>query len=375
MIRNCGALFAMLRAEGLTFALLSGDRAGTTLADLGYDSPAMLTPSHTIEFDRRVTGRRPWLDQIAFGAELAIADQLRAVERFTPKLVITTKHWLSVPSVADHVGLPWLSYLTDGLAQLLPAVSPITARERDEHWRALDGALARARLRLVGRSIAEILSSPFGNLARGFPEITDAEVGDARPAVPTLHLGGFTEDTSISFDRSALTKPWDVFASFGTNCYDLELHRQVAKACADCGAELLLATRHFTADEIARGVRTTRVLPFVPTAIGAAGARIVVHHGGYGTMMATYLAGRPQLVVPVNVESAMQGVHAEAVQRLGVGAVLATPRDAAGIERTIAALLDDSERAHRAELLAIRLRDTEAGLVHQARSSVRHLAA
>jgi len=91
-------------------------------------------------------------------------------------------------------------------------------------------------------------------------------------------------------------------------------------------------------------------------------ARLVIHHGGLSTAIAALLAGTPQMILPWNLEHL---VTARAIEAAGAGhAVPAEGIDAAKLTHAIRRLVDDRDRAARAEAAATRLDlgDPEAGI-------------
>ena len=103
-------------------------------------------------------------------------------------------------------------------------------------------------------------------------------------------------------------------------------------------------------------------------------ARLVVHHGGLSTAVAAVMAGTPQLILPWNLEHL---VTARAVEATGAATIVPGDRmDAQSLANAIRRLVDDRQRAARAEAAAatIELGDPEDGVTAVV-DTVRGLAA
>ena len=105
------------------------------------------------------------------------------------------------------------------------------------------------------------------------------------------------------------------------------MYRAALEALAGLPVRVLAATgRDADLTELQGLPGNVRVEQWVPQADVLGHARLVVHHGGYGTLLDAVAAGVPQIAVPLF--SADQFDNAARIGELGLG--LSVPRDLGG---------------------------------------------
>jgi UDP:flavonoid glycosyltransferase YjiC (YdhE family) len=143
-----------------------------------------------------------------------------------------------------------------------------------------------------------------------------------------------------------------------------EVYAAVWEACESLGwrAALIGAPE----GSVPAGDERLCVVPYASYAAAFPRARVVVHHGGIGSLADASAAGRPQLVLPQGTD---QYDNAWRVRTLGVGDRCEKGKvTAARVARLLAAIDADAEVAARAEALAAAISQEEAGAEVAARA-------
>src|SRR5438445_4699522 len=113
--------------------------------------------------------------------------------------------------------------------------------------------------------------------------------------------------------------PPPVVVSLGSSAsLDPGLFEKLAEVIVEAGARAILLTGP-RPDELRFGHENLLAVPFAPSSYIFRRARMVVHHGGAGTLMAALAAGRAQLCLPRGFDQAW---WAERLAALGAGLVV-----------------------------------------------------
>ncbi|OLT35790.1 hypothetical protein BJF84_12730 [Rhodococcus sp. CUA-806] len=100
---------------------------------------------------------------------------------------------------------------------------------------------------------------------------------------------------------------------------------------------------------------SVRVLKFVDQPNVLAGADVVVHHGGTGTVLGALAAAIPQVVIP---QAADQFANAARIDELGIGRSVPAKSPSGAIAAAVADVLADTHAIRRLEEIATEIANT-----------------
>ncbi len=247
-------------------------------------------------------------------AERLARDVIELAERWTPDLILreTTEYGailagqaLGVPTAAVQVGSP--SLLSPSVvAEVRIALDEARARM----GLSTDPAGERLAAELVICIAPPDLHDPTVPLPRGLRSFRPAPLAGPESLPPELeHLGK--------------SRPL-VYATLGTvfnsAYYDLPFFPAVIDALRDMPLDLLVSVGP-GADPAALGRQPSnvRVASYAPQRAVMDRCRLVICHGGYGTVLDAVDAAVPLVVVPFGAD---QYINAESVERVGIGRMI-----------------------------------------------------
>lgn len=376
IVNHSVALSHLLADDGHTIHWITSPRSQPHLEQLGFPYDVTYLDSHDINFERGAPNRRPHLQQICDEEFLraSLADELALVEQQQPDLLIT-KHYYTIPMVAELRGLPFATYFTDGATYLIPEKHPHLKVSHADLTEQVDRVRGSYGLPPVTQPVPLCLESPWLNIVRGLPKIsalTDAEL--ARLPATTAFCGLLTFDGPDQ-ERIELPARGDrplIYITYGTVCYDLERYRLTLEAVADLDADVVLTTMHIDPRELGPLPPNTRTYRYVPNRVALDIADVIVHHGGHGTMLGALAAGTPQVVAPDNEVSTGQATHAQMVAALKSGVYV--PRSELRPERLRAAIVEALALRREAAALAPQLQQASARYQRELCARIRSLA-
>lgn len=341
-----------------------------------------------------ILGIRRIVRDMVDGTELIAREAPAALQAMGAEAVIADQMEPAAGLVAEHLGLPFVSFASAVPIEPEPAVPPpvvgwgydpsetgrgrIRGARRVERFlmRDLDTAIAMAaaRLGVARRRDPVACLSPLASLSQLVPGLDFPREG-----APVLHLVGpcrlpvgepaADHDLPVAGDRPL------VFVSLGTlQGGRADLLARIARACRAAGAETVVAhCGQLTAAEAA-AIPADHVAGFVDQRAIMRRAALVVTHAGVNTVLDAAAAGLPMLALPIAFD---QPGMAARIRHAGAGLVLnyrfATERR---LRRTIERLLGEAEfrRAAgrlRAEIASSRGAEQAADLVLKAVTSGR----
>lgn len=235
----------------------------------------------------------------AFAAELPAV-----IERWRPDIVLWDGTEFGTHVAAERAGVPHLPIMLGvrlGPAALSRLMGDVLARRRAAHGLSQD-----ERCEALFRHACVSLLPP-----EWLPPANTGPLPGERffHPVPTYRP-----------ERAEPERPL-VYLSLGTVFYATGGVMEALVAALGAGDWDLLAAIGRSRDPAEFGPQppNVRLVPFAPQRDVLASCALAVHHGGFSSTMECLAAGVPQLVVPLTAD---QSVHAEAVDRLGLGAVL-----------------------------------------------------
>lgn len=253
------------------------------------------------------------VDEVFAGADAraALPTMARLVDGLRPELVVREPAEFAGLVAAQARGIPSVS-VNIGLDAFLDHVLP-----------------ASGRLARLGLAEPEqvLVSEPRWTLLPAAIDVAPQVSVASQPQRFTAP-GELGTDTHLAWGDS----DWPlVYLTFGSVAASLGLYPVMYRAALEALADLpvrLLATTGTHADlaELQGLPDNVRVEQWVPQADVLNGARLVVHHGGYGTVLGALTAGVAQIAVPLF--SIDQFDNAARIGELGVG--LSVPRDLSG---------------------------------------------
>ena len=282
-------------------------------------------------------------DQQRFGFErlfsevrvdMAGPDAFARAGAFAPDLVVNEVADFVGPLVAARIGVP---NATVGVGLVL----------RDD-WLQLAAAgvaSAWAGAGLDAPSDAGVYRSLYLNQ---FPRSLQRPLPGAAPNVSDLRPVVFGADATLpgELDHLGRARPL-VYVTFGTMFGDLAALRTVVDGLAPLDADVLV-TVGYGIDPPALDIRhgNVAVRQFVPQGALLSRCRLVVTHGGAGSVLGPLAFGVPLVVIPMGAD---QQENAEQVAAVGAGRVIDPAQVQAEVVGQVArAVLGDEEIARRA---------------------------
>lgn len=310
-------------------------------------------------------GLRAFREHIRPAMSTILARVVEESMRWRPDVIVAHPKLLTVPVVAEHLGIPHLS------VELTPVVTPtgefpaagvlnrslgpwvnrLTYRAADLGARMFASDVQAAQRRL-GVSRTGRLPSPSGSLVAVSPTLLP------RPAdwPSTTHLTGDwprrprldAEKNGAVSDFLTDDSPF-VYAGFGSMSGGDAASRAEAilEGARLAGLRALLATGWGGLQPPHRCLGTdVLVVASVPHAMVLPQAAVAIHHGGAGTVHAAARAGTPSVLVPFLAD---QPFWARLLHRSGLtGPALHRDRlTAAGVQAAISDAIDRAPAVHR----------------------------
>ncbi len=266
-------------------------------------------------------------------APTVLADLLRLVEDWRPDLIVHEEGEYAGPVAGAHAGIPWV---THAWGSPLRPVEELVSLE--EHAVGLWSSVGLEVMSGSGLYRYGLLNPCPAMLQVGAPGAS--VVWPVRPA-PLSDRSDAEADTA------------DAYVGFGTVplfADDFDVLAAAARSCAARGLRTVVTT---TNDEIAARLSDEgggRVLgrTFVSLPAVLQKCRVVVCHGGAGTVLAALERGVPLVIVSKGTPSQVR--MAEACAEAGVAAVAGT--DADSIETAVNLVLDTPTFRQRAGVVA-----------------------
>ncbi|MGB9147271.1 MAG: nucleotide disphospho-sugar-binding domain-containing protein [Acidobacteriaceae bacterium] len=249
-------------------------------------------------------------------------------------------------SVADHLGLPWIS-----IALLAPLVKDDRFPPFWFGWAAGRGRLSRLRNRIAMRLLSRMATpifrdvnqqrrawglkpfmapedglSPLAQITQ-LPEALEFEIDGEKPA-GLYYTGPFVHERQ----RPAVEFAWErldgrplIYASLGTFQNGSEsIFRTIADACAGLDAQLLISLGGgLEPAQLGRLAGDPLVVSFAPQLEILKRATLVITHAGINTVLESLSAGVPLVAVPLGNDQ--PGVAARLKAR-GAGVVVSRHR-------------------------------------------------
>jgi zeaxanthin glucosyltransferase len=292
-------------------------------------------------------------------------------------------------SVADAIGLPWVSVANGLCLNAEPRVPPFfTCWSYSENPFAIArNRLAYAGIRWASRSIAKIINrhrkrwalQPFARLDDTFSPFAqiaqqNSEFDFPRRDLPNcFHYVGPIRAAS----RPASPFPWErldgrplIYASFGTlvNRHK-HLYRTVAESCVDLDVQLVISLGGAgDLNELADLPGDPLVVEFAPQAKLLTRAVLAITHAGLNTALECLTAGVPLVAIPIAFEQ--PGVAAR-IRWTGTGEFVTlrnvTPEK---LKATIVRVLSEPAYRHSAVRMRVAINQTggcdqAAGIIEQ----------
>ena len=329
-LNHCVALLDLLRPLGWHVQLVTAPEARAHLARLDALENTRFLDCLSLSFDRADPERRSHLRQQCDEGHLlrATVGISELIAKTAPEFVIG-RGLFSVRLAARRSAVPYLAYWQGGPSHLVPNMHPAERAAPARLSSTIEAVARRLGLRLGADSLFQYLRSETWNLVRGVPGF-DSLSPAQRLHLPsnTLHVGLPTADgphTGCPPDESRFV----AYATFGTMCFDVRRYRAVLEVAERMGEPWLIACPYVRAELPEPLPRSATLLPYVPNDWAARRSTVVVHHGGYGTLITAALVGRPSVVIPENTATSCQGIQADFLRGLGVAVVArrATVRD------------------------------------------------
>jgi UDP:flavonoid glycosyltransferase YjiC (YdhE family) len=296
----------------------------------------------------------------------------------------------AAPLVAERRGLPWASSVLAPLGFFSRSDPPLMAvNEQVDAVRRTWPGLYR-RLIPLARVATRTWGKPVHRLRRqlGLPPGDDpvhggqfspylvlamfsSELAAVQPDWPpnTVVTGALSYDAVLGGLPDALSRflaagPPPVVFTLGTSAVAAataaRFYETSVAAAGSVGARAVMLVGQHDAHRLdVSGRSDVHVAEWAPHSALFAGAAVVVHQGGAGTLHTALAAGRPMLVVPFAHD---QGDNAVRAERLGVARVIFP--SAYSVERVagdLEALLRDGAIARRAASAAERVRAEQGG--------------
>lgn len=170
---------------------------------------------------------------------------------------------------------------------------------------------------------------------------------------------------AVAWSEPCDDKPWDhstgtrprAYLTMGTVSFGAvdALRKAVHETCA-AGFDVVVAVgpRGDTA-ALEPVPASARVLEFVDQPRVLAGADVVVHHGGTGTVLGALAAAVPQVVIP---QAADQFANAVRIDELGIGRSVPVPSTSGAIAAAATGVLADTRTQARLEAIASEIANT-----------------
>ncbi|MBL9113698.1 MAG: hypothetical protein JNJ83_01730 [Verrucomicrobiaceae bacterium] len=339
------AIGRLLRAEGCAVSVVTMDYFKQSVEAAGLEAS---TYGSMAEFDELVADPRLWKPfqgtHLVFDAAVRYAkdgfEAISAVRRHGSTIVAPATHFgarlarerwglplvtvhlqpVSLLSAYDfpvlHLNLAWMAKLPLWFRRMLMRLpSPVEAMARPRLQRLCSevGVLPPKRL------IPNWWHSPDGNLALFPPEI-----GPPQPDWPfntfqhTFPLEDLAREQGLPHELQRFLEAGDkpvVFTAGTGNRHAKDFFASAVQAAVKLGVRAVLCTRHLPdiPEQLPPQVIGCEYAPF---SLLLPKCRVLVHHGGIGTLSQAWRAGIPQLITPLAHD---QPDNAVRVRERGIG--------------------------------------------------------
>jgi UDP:flavonoid glycosyltransferase YjiC (YdhE family) len=277
-------------------------------------------------------------------APTTLTDLLVLCDQWQPDLVIHEEGEYAGPVAAARAGISWVTHAWGSPLRPIDELAALDQYARPL-WESVDLTMPR-----WGGLYRHGLLNPCP------PALQTATPGAALTwPLRTMPLAGLE-------DRSAVEQGWpDVYVGFGTVpsfAADEDALTAAVQACASRGLRTVVTTSDSAqAQRLAAGnPALVQADTFVALAKVLPSCRLVVCHGGAGTVLAALESGVPLVIVPKGTPSQ----HRMAAGCVGAGVAVVAGSDPVSITAAIARVLDDDRFRDRAAALAEEIRGMPA---------------
>lgn len=293
-------------------------------------------------------------------SEAILASGPEEMRRASIDGLIVSQAEIAAGSVAEHLGLPWISIATGLCLNSEPRVPPFfTGWDYGETpLRVLRNELAYGVSKLLTKPVQKLINQyrrgwklkPTYRLDETFSSYAQIcqhirEFDFPRKSLPTCfhYVGslGQAGPVDVRFPWDALDGRPMIYACLGTivNKQDF-VYRRILEACADLNCQLVLSLGGADDVEKYEGLSSNAiVVRFAPQRELLKRARLTISHAGLNTTLESLAEGVPMVVIPLAVEP--QGVAAR-IRWTQTGEVIPVGRlTTKRLRRTVLRVMED----------------------------------
>jgi len=302
---------------------ITGEKSRDHLKMVGFNFPCEYSSLYDINFNRQDPSRKPHLQQVCDSAYLndGIKYELNFLNKQSPDLIVTKHHYS--PTISSRVAcIPYATYYTDGGEYLFEDRNP---QNRNDFIGLSDNYRRVAKdygLILKSEVVTNYLKSPHLNIIRGIPKLSSLSLKEINKLEANSTFGGLLTYDGVNEEKFLLPANLPiVYVTFGTIFRNIDFLKMIIEALSSLPIYCVFSTMQIDPSHFG-SFSNVLARKYIPNQSIMEKASLVIHHGGHGTTLSCFANGVPQIIIPDNIHSSAQAIHANTVVKLGCGVFL-----------------------------------------------------
>ncbi|MBW4515848.1 MAG: glycosyl transferase family 1 [Timaviella obliquedivisa GSE-PSE-MK23-08B] len=261
------------------------------------------------------------MDLVQSGAAVVLQEAPAVIQQLQIEALIVDQVSPEAGSIAEALGLPFISVCNALMLNQEPAIPPIFTdwEYEPEWWAQVRNQAAHFGLAIVGWSFQSLINQyrhrhqlpPLLQPNDAFSKLAQISQSPAAFEFPRQQLPDcfhFTGPWHAANTRTATTFPYEqltgqplIYASLGTvQNRQFETFRTIAQACDGLGCQLVISLgKHLDTTALPTFAGSPIVVGYAPQLELLQQAKLVITHAGMNTALETLSCGVPMVAIPI----------------------------------------------------------------------------